>query len=108
MSVNLSPRQLGSPDLTDLVAGLLRRYELPPGRLALEITETVLLDPSAATASALAELNALGVRLVLDDFGTGYSSLSHLKRYPIDSLRSTARSSPRSPTPATPRRSSRR
>jgi diguanylate cyclase (GGDEF)-like protein len=87
MSVNLSPRQLGSPHLTELVAGLLRRHELPPEQLALEITETALLDPSTATAAALAELKALGVRLVLDDFGTGYSSLSHLKRYPIDSLK---------------------
>ncbi|HEX3737849.1 MAG TPA: EAL domain-containing protein, partial [Solirubrobacterales bacterium] len=53
----------------------------------LEITETVLVEESAAAIASLEALNELGVRLVLDDFGTGYSSLAYLNRYPFHALK---------------------
>ena len=82
--VNLSARQLREPDLAETVSRVLRETDLDPVCLHLEITETAAMSDAPATASALEELKALGVRLVIDDFGTGYSSLSYLQRFPVD------------------------
>jgi len=87
VAVNVSGRQFADGDLVALVADLLMQTGLHPSRLALEITESVLLEGSAAPAAALHELRALGVRVSLDDFGTGYSSLSYLRHLPIDTLK---------------------
>jgi diguanylate cyclase (GGDEF)-like protein len=87
IAVNLSSRSLLDADLVDEVSRLLRRHDVPPGRLTLEVTESsVMADPARATA-LLHELRALGVRLSVDDFGTGYSSLSYLKRLPVDEVK---------------------
>ena len=85
--MNLSPRQLREADLVETIAGALADSGLTAGRLALEITEAVLVDDSPAMAGLLQELKALGVRISIDDFGTGYSSLSYLRRLPIDTLK---------------------
>ncbi|MEA2445431.1 MAG: hypothetical protein QOJ12_2723 [Thermoleophilales bacterium] len=87
VAVNLSARQLSHGHLADEVAEVLAATALEPGRLLLEMTESMLIEHSEATLEALHALKALGVRLVLDDFGTGYSSLSYLDRFPIDALK---------------------
>lgn len=87
MSVNLSPRQFADPGLVASVAEVLRRTGLEPSALELEITETSVMDRSEAGLGALADLRALGVRLVLDDFGTGWSSLSYLRQLPLDTIK---------------------
>ncbi len=87
VTVNLSGRQLQSPGLLEDVHAALARAGLPPGRLALEITETVLMSDIEATIGKLKELKQLGVALAVDDFGTGYSSLQYLRRFPIDILK---------------------
>jgi diguanylate cyclase (GGDEF)-like protein/excisionase family DNA binding protein len=87
VSVNLSARQLADPDLTSDVLHILRRTGIAPGRLYLEVTESMLLHETATTRGALDALREAGVRLVLDDFGTGWSSLGYLKRLPIDGLK---------------------
>lgn len=87
MSVNLSPRQFGDPGLVASIADVLRDSRLDPSALELEITETVVMDRSEAGLRALAELRALGVRLVLDDFGTGWSSLAYLRQLPLDTIK---------------------
>ena len=87
MSVNLSPRQIARSNIVSAVASILERTGLEAGLLDLEITERVLLEDAEASAGALRDLKAIGVRLVLDDFGTGYSSLSYLKRFTIDALK---------------------
>ena len=60
---------------------------MAPESIALEITETELLDDAATSATRFAELRALGIGIALDDFGTGYSSLSYLHSLPLDSLK---------------------
>jgi EAL domain-containing protein (putative c-di-GMP-specific phosphodiesterase class I) len=87
VSVNLSPRQVCEPGLTELVADVLAGTGLPPAALALELTESALMDESELVAENLRGLKELGVGLVLDDFGTGYSSLAYLRRFPIDAIK---------------------
>jgi diguanylate cyclase len=87
VSVNLSPRQVISPDIVDTVAGALRRHGLPADALWLEITETVMTEDTVTTAAAMTGLRMLGVRLALDDFGTGYSSLSGLQYLPVSRVK---------------------
>ncbi|MDP9372722.1 MAG: EAL domain-containing protein, partial [Chloroflexota bacterium] len=87
MSVNLSASQFQQPHLVAEVAQALREIALEPGRLQLELTESVVMEDALTTMATLRELKGLGVGLALDDFGTGYSSLSYLKRFPIDTLK---------------------
>ena len=87
IAVNLSPAQLRSPGLLQVVVNALAASGLAPDRLELEITETVLLHDSEATLAILYRLRELGVRIAMDDFGTGYSSLSHLQRFPFDKIK---------------------
>ncbi len=87
MSVNLSARQFGHPDLVRDVAQALGESGLDPGCLVLEITESAVMEDARSTVGTLGELKALGVGIAVDDFGTGYSSLSYLKRFPVDFLK---------------------
>ncbi len=87
VSVNLSARQVSEPDLVPTVARLLEETQVDPRQIALEITETVLVEDTTTAAKTLQELEQLGVRLVLDDFGTGYSSLGYVKRFPLSFLK---------------------
>jgi diguanylate cyclase (GGDEF)-like protein len=84
VSVNISPRSLGSPSLTDAVDRAIAGARLPPRCLSLEVTETSVDEEPVRAAAVLESLKRLGVRLCLDDFGTGYSSLSALSQYPFD------------------------
>jgi diguanylate cyclase (GGDEF)-like protein/PAS domain S-box-containing protein len=85
--VNVSVRQLAVPELVSVVANALADSGLAAADLALEITESGLIETGDRPAMAIQALKDLGVRIVLDDFGTGYSSLSYLKRFPIDELK---------------------
>jgi diguanylate cyclase (GGDEF)-like protein/PAS domain S-box-containing protein len=87
VSVNLSPRQFRQKDLVDGLRRILADTGQPARLLELEITETTLMQDIDDTRAKLAELAAMGVRLVIDDFGTGYSSLSYLKRFPVHKLK---------------------
>jgi diguanylate cyclase (GGDEF)-like protein/PAS domain S-box-containing protein len=87
VAVNVSPVQFRKGDLVDTVACALVDSGLPPERLELEITESVLLHHNEGNLAILAALKSLGVAIVLDDFGTGYSSLSYLKMFPFDKIK---------------------
>jgi diguanylate cyclase (GGDEF)-like protein/PAS domain S-box-containing protein len=87
VSVNLSARQFGSPQLVADVAQVLRDTGLDPSSLKLEITESVMMQDVETTSAILHQLKQLGVKLAIDDFGTGYSSLAYLQRFPIDVLK---------------------
>ena len=74
-------------DLCEHVARCMGMYDVAPGSLELELTETALMAHADRTVALLDRLKQLGVRILVDDFGTGYSSLAYLKRFPIDSLK---------------------
>jgi diguanylate cyclase (GGDEF)-like protein len=87
VSVNISPTLLRGRALQSLVHEVLVRHGLPPRRLELEITESVLVEDNPNVAPMLRGLQDMGIRLSLDDFGTGYSSLSYLCKYRFDALK---------------------
>src|SRR6185369_7789056 len=87
LAINLSPAQFRHGDLPGLVHKVLLETGLSPGRLELEITESVLINDFGRAQSILRRLKSLGVKIVLDDFGTGYSSLSYLQSFPFDKIK---------------------
>ena len=87
MSVNLSTRQLGQPDLVAVVADVVEESGMDPGRLSLEITESTVLEDTETALVTLEALRGQGARISLDDFGTGYASLALLKHLPVDELK---------------------
>ncbi|MFG1921674.1 putative bifunctional diguanylate cyclase/phosphodiesterase [Cryptosporangium sp. NPDC048952] len=87
ITVNVSGRELHQPDYYDQVAATLIATGLPPQRLVLEVTESMLEADSPVALTALHRLRALGIRIAVDDFGTGWSSLSRLDRLPADILK---------------------
>ena len=87
VTVNLSVRQLQDEALALDVDSALKESGLPPSRLILEMTESVIMQESSAARARLQELKKIGVRIAIDDFGTGYSSLSHLQQFPVDILK---------------------
>ena len=84
VAVNLSMRQVMSPDILEQIRGVLKSTRIRPESLCLELTESVFMEDIDQCAEILAGLKNLGVQLSLDDFGTGYSSLSYLSRFPFD------------------------
>ncbi|WP_163876998.1 putative bifunctional diguanylate cyclase/phosphodiesterase [Rhizobium laguerreae] len=87
VAVNLSAAEFLTSGLTDRVSQTLDLIGLPPDRLELEITESVLLERTVNNIDTLNTLNVLGIRISLDDFGTEYSSLSYLKTFPFDTIK---------------------
>lgn len=87
MAVNLSPRQAQHPALVDEVMSVLAEEGLPPDRLVLELTESVLLDAGPSTISAFRALRTAGVGISIDDFGTGYASLRYLVKLPVSEVK---------------------
>lgn len=87
VSVNLSAVQFRRGNLEALIGSALSRFGLNPSCLELELTESILLQDSAAFIDMLYRLKALGVKLSIDDFGTGYSNLAYLQRFRVDKLK---------------------
>jgi diguanylate cyclase (GGDEF)-like protein/PAS domain S-box-containing protein len=86
IAVNLSARQFDRGGLAGTVERVLRETGLPPHRLQLEVTESVIMNTGDAM-QYINDLHAIGVELAIDDFGTGYSSLAYLKRLPVQTLK---------------------
>lgn len=87
MSINLSARQFRSNQLVIKIADCLEQTNLVANTIELEITESILINNTAAVKVTMQELESLGLRIALDDFGTGYSSLSYLKQFPINTIK---------------------
>lgn len=87
IGVNVSPVQLATEGFVDLVARCVADFDIRPGELELEITESAMIDEIDGVVERLRSLRSLGVRVSIDDFGTGYSALARLQRLPIDRVK---------------------
>jgi diguanylate cyclase (GGDEF)-like protein/PAS domain S-box-containing protein len=87
VSVNISPVHFKHTSFVDQIITILDETKLKPEHLALEITETVMMDNTDHMITVLSQLKNLGIKIHIDDFGTGYSSLSYLQRFPINTLK---------------------
>jgi len=87
VSVNVSPAQFRDGRFGTLVATIIAETGLDPRRLALEVTETYLINYPEEARRAIDGMRALGIAVALDDFGTGYSSLSYLRQFTFDGLK---------------------
>ncbi|WP_448030221.1 bifunctional diguanylate cyclase/phosphodiesterase [Bradyrhizobium liaoningense] len=87
VAVNLSPIQFKEAELFEMICAALADSGLPPQRLEIEITESVLLERAAENHAFMERLKSIGIELALDDFGTGYSSLSYLTAFPFDKIK---------------------
>ncbi len=87
LAVNVSIRQFRQPDFVPQVLEVLKSTGADPGRLKLELTESLLVENVEDVIVKMTELKEKGVTFSLDDFGTGYSSLSYLKLLPLDQLK---------------------
>lgn len=87
MAINISPLQFQQPDFVANLATVLETTGARPGRLKLELTETLFMEEPEVVRETMLRVQAMGVRFSLDDFGTGYSSLSYLSCLPLDQLK---------------------
>lgn len=87
IQVNISYHQLAMPGFVGQVRDLVQHYEIPPGRLRFEMTETALITDVALAQRLLHQLLDIGISTVMDDFGVGYSSLSYLLQYPLKGVK---------------------
>lgn len=87
ISVNVSGRQLGDVDFVSRIFATVRKYNIEPELIELEITETMLMENLDHCIERITELRGAGFKISIDDFGTGYSSLAYLTRLPIDELK---------------------
>ncbi|MDC7286331.1 EAL domain-containing protein [Blautia schinkii] len=87
ISVNVSRMDIHNVDLAEFLYSLVKRYDLSPSRLHLEITESAYTETSKQMIETLRNLRSLGFVIEMDDFGSGYSSLNMLTEMPIDVLK---------------------
>ena len=87
VAVNLSVVDLLNPQLCDNISRLLSQQQLPAAALALEITESAIMQDADTVIQQLSQLKALGITLAIDDFGTGQSSLAYLKQLPVHEVK---------------------
>ncbi len=87
IAINLSGPELRQPDLVEYIASCLRRFDLPPARIELELSEEHLVQDPELYTPQLEALTRLGIGIAIDGFGGGYSSLSWLRDFPIQMLK---------------------
>jgi diguanylate cyclase (GGDEF)-like protein len=87
ISLNISAIQYKQADFIDKMISIMKKYDVSPSEVELEITESILIDDFQEIVDKLIILRDIGIKISLDDFGTGYSSLSYLKGLPIDTLK---------------------
>lgn len=87
ISINISAYQLSDESLFSEIVTSMKKYNLPPGCIHIEVTETAVMSDVQLSVITLEQLRRAGVSVSIDDFGTGYSSLSYLKILPLDMLK---------------------
>lgn len=85
--VNISAIQLQQPNFVHIVKSVLDETGLDPEWLELEVTESILLEDTAAFKECLYNLKDLGISMSIDDFGTGYTSLNYLRQFSFDRVK---------------------
>ena len=91
VSVNVSRVDLLAMDVPEYFAGLLKRYDLEPGLIKVEITESICAEDSSAVRTSISSLRKMGITVLMDDFGSGYSSLNMLRSVEMDVIKLDAR-----------------
>ena len=87
VTVNLSPRQFKDDYLLENISRVLRRHQIDPSQLKLEVTENSVMDDPDDSIRKIQAIHEMGIQISIDDFGTGYSSLNYLKRFPISTIK---------------------
>ena len=87
ISVNLSPGELGNPEIVESIARFLDEGAIPPHELQIELTESAVIEDLPSAKDVLQKLAATGISIALDDFGTGYASFDYLNTLPISCLK---------------------
>lgn len=87
IALNLSPRQIYRQDLSQLFSKYLRRHDVAPQTIHVEVTESLFIDDTEKAQYVLKKLQSIGVEVWLDDFGTGYSALAYLQHMAFDGLK---------------------
>ena len=87
MAINLSVMQLADETLVSFIKTIMKKYDVNPQLIELELTETALLENSDQAIEVIESLSNLGCQIALDDFGTGFSSVSHLQNFPINTVK---------------------
>lgn len=87
VSINISSRQFREKKLAQDIKRILDNTQIDPSMLALELTESLVMDDAVSSSTSLSLFREMGIQVHVDDFGTGYSSLSYLKLFPIDVLK---------------------
>jgi|GEM_PF-3244644 len=86
-AINLSARQFRDPELADRIIDIVTHERIPPERVMLEITESLIMERPEEKAHMLEQLQERGMHVVIDDFGTGYSSFGYLKHFHVDGIK---------------------
>ncbi len=87
ININLSVVQLLQNDIAERIRNVIRRTQVKPTNITLEVTESLAISDMTRMKKVLAEIKKVGVWIALDDFGTGYSSLNHIRELPIDIIK---------------------
>lgn len=87
IAVNISAHQFTHVAFLDSLLDTMRRHQVPPALIELELTERAIMHDVQEAIDRLQAIHRQGIKISVDDFGTGYSSLSYLKRFPIDTLK---------------------
>jgi len=87
ISINVSAIQLHQSNLIRVLKDAIKKYQLNPNTIVLEITETAVMSNLDAAVRMLKHIKQIGIQIAIDDFGTGYASLNHLKRLPFDKVK---------------------
>ncbi|MFA0214203.1 diguanylate phosphodiesterase [Vibrio cyclitrophicus] len=87
LSINISAMELYNRNFADNIRKVLERYQVTPGNIIIEITETSYVKSTKLTVQTIESLRSLGLKVSLDDFGTGYTAFNQLLHYPVDELK---------------------
>ena len=87
VQMNLSARSVGDPDVLEHIERCMQQWEVAPGLIVVEITETAIVEDQQAARAFAEGLHSLGCEIALDDFGTGYGTFTYLKQIPVDYLK---------------------